>query len=171
MMNKIRFHWFAAAIVILCVIIITWFTVQYIQDVQQVRKDKAVVWNEVSFPQGNVGTVVPDKVAPGETLVVTQKEYCNNGVDVTIERWVDFYSETQPDIIVASYGLVPVQFFGSKVPGGCFAPLVQNVTIPIDLEGRPAGEQVVRLRNITTYEKPEQVIRVPSYTEKFILLP
>lgn len=168
--NKLRFNWILSIIVILAIAFSTFAAVQYIREVQRVREAKAVVWNEVSFPQGNVGTIEPDEVRPGDTVTITQKEYCNLGVDVTIVRWVDFYSETHPDIIIASYGLIPVQFFGSKVPGGCFKPLVQNVTIPVELAGRPEGPATVRLRNETIYTKPEQVITVESYSEKFTLL-
>lgn len=171
MRDKIRLHWIAAFFVIVCVTILTVTTVGFIRDAQEVRNAKAVVWNEVSFPQGNVGTVTPKKVRPGATVIVTQKEYCNQGVDVVNIRWVDFYSQSQPGVVIASYGLTPITFFGSQVPGGCFKPLVQNVTLPLELTGRPDGPTLIRLRNEATYQKPEQTITVESVSEPFELLP
>jgi hypothetical protein len=171
MQAKIKLHWVAAVFVILCVAILTVVTVGYIRDVQAVREARSIVWNEVSFPQGNIGLVEPDRVRPGDTLVVTNKEYCNNGVDVLTTRWLDFYSQTQPGVVIASYGLTPIEFFGSRTEGGCFKPLVQNVTLPVELTGRPEGPTTVRLRTVTSYEKPEQLVKVESVSEPFILLP
>lgn len=169
--HKNMLTWVVSILFIIATIVATTALVGYLRKAQKLRDARAIIWNEVSYPQGNVGEVVPDEVRPGDTIAVTFKEFCNKGVDTTLTRWIDFYSQSDPEMIIGAYGLTDLEFFGSRMPGGCFAPLVQNVTLPDELAGRPAGKTVVRLRIVTTYTKPEQVINVESYSEKFILLP
>lgn len=171
--TKYLLHWGMTGVLIVVIGFLTVWGVQKVQEYNRVNDARAVVWNEVSYPQGNVGTVLPDEVAPGGVIVVTYKEYCNRGVDVVVTRWLDFLG---PDgkTPVASYGLTPIEFYGSQThtPGssGCHKNLQQPFGMPTEIAGRPPGDSTVRLRTVTSYVKPEQVISVPAYSETFTLL-
>jgi hypothetical protein len=125
------------------------------------------VWNEVSYPQGNVGTVVPEKVKPGSLIEVTFKEYCNNGVDVEIERRLNFLRAD--GTVAGAIGLSDLFFFLAPEQAGCVKNLTQRVGLPTELQGRPPGDALVQIKFINRYVKPEQVIEVISFTEPFIL--
>lgn len=166
-------RWIFAAAFIMAVVGLTVPVIHAIQNYQAVQKDRSIVWNEVSYPQGNIGTIVPDEVKPGDTVYATYKEFCNSGVDVRIERWIDFIGKDGEPY--ASYGLTPLEFYGAKFKnagdsGGCVKNQTQPIGIPDEIAGRPPGDSVVRLRIIITYQKPEQVVTVPAFTENFILL-
>lgn len=162
------FRWLVSILTIVGAVITTVWVVGQVREYNEVSAARAVVWNEVSYPQGNVGMVVPDEVEPFGVVTVTFKEYCNHGVDVRIERWLDFLG---PDgTPTAAYGLTPLEFYGSKFPGGCTENLEQPISLPGEIAGRPAGDALVRLRTVTIYEKPEQVIMVPAFSEPFTLL-
>lgn len=167
--KKHYFKWFFSVSVIVALLFGTLYLINVIEDAQARQKARDVVWNEVSFPKGNVATVIPKLVTPGQTINITFKEYCNKGVDVTVFRWIEFIgADGTPD---ASFGLRPIIFYGSKYPGGCVKNIIQPFTVPPDLAGRPPGTNLVRLRTNNTYVKPEQIVEVPAFSENFRILP
>jgi hypothetical protein len=170
-------RWVVAGTFIVCGVILTAPALQQLSRWQQVQNDRAIVWNEVSYPQGNVGTVAPDEVAPGDVISVTFKEFCNKGVDVQTERWVEFMAPNGKTPLVG-YRLLTVEFYGSNYKAlgllpneeGCFKNITQDIGIPAELVGRPPGDATVRIRFSLSYVKPEQVVRVSAFTETFTLL-
>lgn len=174
-------RWALSGLIIVAVVGITIPVNQRISELQEVEAAKSVVWNEVSYPQGNVASVEPTEVSPGEVVYLTFKEYCNAGVDTRVERWVDFLlpSTKEP---YASFGLDPLEFYGASFrdpsapnttadnPSGCVENQTQPVGLPDAIAGRPPGDALVRIRISISYEKPEQTIIVPGYSEPFILL-
>ena len=162
-----RLPWVTTSVFIAVSSILTYYAVQYIFAQQQINRDKAIVWNEITFPEGDVGTIKPPEIRAGNNVTITYKKYCNFGVDVTITNWVDIYSDLDPSIIVRSYFLNTIKSFNTK--SGCVTNYVQLVNIPKDLNYNVERSSRIRLHSIYTYEKPEQVIKVDTYSEQFIL--
>jgi len=164
---KHKLTWISTTVFIAISSILTYYAVSYILVQQQVNRDKAIVWNEITFPDGNVGTIRPPEVEAGNNVILTYKTYCNFGVNVTISNWVDIYDAKDNTTIVRSYFLNTIQSYNTKP--GCISPYIQLVNIPQDLNFSVNSTSKIRLRSIYTYEKPEQTIKVETYSEQFIL--
>jgi hypothetical protein len=126
-------------------------------------------YNDVSFPQGNVGTVEPGKVREGGTIFVTFPEYCNTGQVVTFRRWADLYVR---GVRVASDEVSAITFYPQPGRPDC----VENDTqeIPLSDQFRAYGERptTYRIRFEAVYgPNPLRVVTVPSSTDLFTVLP
>ena len=164
---KHKLTWISTSMFIAISTILTYYAVSYISEQQQVNRNKAIIWNEITFPDGNVGTIKPPEVEAGNNVTLTYKTYCNFGVNVTITNWVDIYNATNQEIIERSYFLNTIQSYNTKP--GCVNPYIQLVNIPQDLNFNVDNSTQIRLRSIYTYKKPEQIINVETYSEQFIL--
>lgn len=126
-------------------------------------------YNDVRFPQGNVGTVEPQTVKEGGVVTVTYPAYCNDNQDVMVQRWADRYYNGK---VVASFSLPPIQFFNKGNGLVCFEPSVSRVTLPNYVAAQSADTAVFRLRLITIYKpNPIRTVRVESFTQTFTVTP
>jgi hypothetical protein len=132
----------------------------------RIAYDKSKNWDSVRYPQGNIAQVVPTSARAGDTVNVIFPEFCNDGVNITVMRWLEFLGPDGERI--AAIELPDVQFF-PKGPA-CFAPSAQPMTLPEYVAGRPPGDTPVRFRFDTIYIKPRQVVHEHAFSESFILL-
>ncbi len=125
-------------------------------------------YNLVSY-SNPTGTVVgPTTVARGGTVAVHYAGYCNHGVDVRVERWLDRYG---PDgrSITTSFEIPAILFYNSA--DVCLHDFTIAVPIPFYISPGPGLEKnLFRLRNVTTYKaNPIRTVTVVSYSTSFTI--
>lgn len=124
-------------------------------------------YNLITYPQGNVAEVLnkDHQVEVDGILKTRYPEYCNKGVTVEVERWLDIWVKNPKTGDQGWFAGVRVNKleFKKELATGCSAPEDQEVPLPI--EARLGG--TYRFRNIQTYKVPLNTVTVLSYTEGF----
>jgi hypothetical protein len=126
-------------------------------------------YNEVSYPQGNVGVVEPGEVREGGRIFLTFPEYCNDGQTVDILRWADLYVG---EARVASDQLSTITFYPQPGRPECVENDTQEIPLPDQFRSYGNEPTTYRLRLEVTYRpNPLRVVRVPAVTDPFVIVP
>lgn len=117
-----------------------------------------------------ISTVLTKTVPQGGTIVMVNPSFCVDDVDVSVERWADYFDYDGKRL--ASFQMYNLELYGKGDGLVCNSPSTSTLTLPNYVIGLNGDRGIFKIRQVFTYRpNPVRVVTIDIVTTAFEVVP